>query len=82
MDEDEFAWSELSVAEEEYEEDEFHFQPVEGDKLELYNERRVWQAEMSVNNRAVQKATVQSQEKLMEQKLTGKPVTLASKMTA
>ena len=24
-DEDEFAWSELSVAEEEYEEDEFHF---------------------------------------------------------
>ena len=41
-DEDEFAWSELSVAEEEYEEDEFHFRPVEGDKLELYNERRVW----------------------------------------
>ena len=25
MDEDEFEWSELSVAEEEYEEDEFHF---------------------------------------------------------
>jgi len=47
------------------EEVKFDFEPVEGDKLELYNEHRVRVAEMSVNNKLVAQATKQSQETLL-----------------
>ena len=48
-DQDEFQWADLSEMEEEYEEYEFSFEPIEGDKLEFVNERRIWKAEMSMN---------------------------------
>ena len=43
-DQDEFQWADISESEmnEEYEEFEFSFQPVEGEKLEFVNERRIW----------------------------------------
>ena len=43
-----------------FEEDEFAFKPQDGEKLEFYNERRVYQAEMSQNSKAVLSASVQS----------------------
>ena len=42
---------ELSDMEEVFEEEEFSFQPYEGDKLEFHHERRIYKAEMSSNNR-------------------------------
>ena len=47
-DQDDFQWADLSECEEEYEEFEFSFEPVEGDKLEFVNERRIYKAEMSM----------------------------------
>ena len=44
-------WAALSDIEEVYEEEEFKFEPKTGDCLELYNEKRVYQAEMSMNTR-------------------------------
>jgi len=46
-------WLDLTEIEPMYEEIEFTCEPVEGDKLELYNERRVYKAEMSQNSKAV-----------------------------
>ena len=62
------------------ESEEFNFEPVEGDKLEQYNERRVYAAEMSVNKNSVAEATKQSQETLLAQKITGKQATIKAKL--
>ena len=62
----EMHWAELSEIEEVYEEDEFRFEPKTGDCLEQYNERRVYQAEMSSNNRMQLNQITQSQEKLLQ----------------
>ena len=62
------------------EEEEFVAQPVEGDRLELHNERRIRKAEMSLNSRLLMAATLQSQETLMQQRIEGKPVTLKDKI--
>ena len=54
---DESEWMDLDEIELTYEEIEFECEPKEGDKLELYNERRVYQAEMSSNLKAVAQLT-------------------------
>ena len=64
----EMHWAELSEIEEVYEEDEFRFEPKTGDCMEQYNERRVYQAEMSMNNKQQLKEITQSQDKLLQMK--------------
>ena len=54
-------------------------EPVEGDKLELKNERRIYKAEMSMNKKLMAEANKQSTETLMAQRMTGKPATLKAK---
>jgi len=49
--EEDLGFVELSDMEEVFEEEEFSFQPYEGDKLEFHHERRIYKAEMSMNNR-------------------------------
>ena len=66
---DESEWMDLDEMELTYEEIEFECEPKEGDKLELYNERRVYQAEMSSNLKAVAQLTKQNTQHLMEQKI-------------
>lgn len=50
-------WMDLDDMELTFEEIEFECEPKEGDKLEMYNERRVYQAEMSSNLKAVAQLT-------------------------
>lgn len=50
-------WMNLDDMELTFEEIEFECEPKEGDKLEMYNERRVYQAEMSSNLKAVSQLT-------------------------
>ena len=71
----EVKWAELSEIEEEFEEEEFRFEPVVGDCLEQYNEKRVYQAEMSLNSKLQLKETAQSQEKLIQLKSQTKTTT-------
>ena len=44
---------------------EFNVEPIEGDKLELKNERRIYKAEMSQNKKLMAEANKQSTETLM-----------------
>ena len=51
---------EISMEEIAFEEDEFAFEPTDGEQLDIYNEKRAFQAEMSVNSKMVLEATKQS----------------------
>ena len=55
-----------------FEEDQFAFEPTDGEKLDVYNEKRVYQAEMTQNSKMVLEATRQSQEMLLKQVTQGK----------
>ena len=62
------------------EQDEFRFEPQEGDKLEFYNERRKYKLDLAASNKAALSLLKQSTETLIEQKESGKPVTLKTKI--
>lgn len=57
-----------------YEEVEFDYAPVDDEKLEFKNERKIYALEMSRNMKSVMQATAISQDRLIEMKKTGKPV--------
>ena len=63
---------EISMEEIAFEEDQFAFEPTDGEKLDVYNEKRVYQAEMTQNSKMVLEATRQSQEMLLKQVTQGK----------
>ena len=62
------------------EQDEFRFEPQEGDKLEFYNERRKYKLDLAASNKAALSLLKQSTQTLIEQKESGKPVTLKTKI--
>ena len=62
------------------EQDEFIFEPQEGDKLEFYNARRKYKLDLAASNKAALTELKQSTETLVQQKASGKPVTLKTKL--
>ena len=50
-----------------FEEDEFTFEVQEGEKLDFYNERRVYAAEMTANSKGALDTLAQSQDDLIRQ---------------
>ena len=63
--EEEEVWMDLTEMSQVFEEHEFSFEPVDGDKIEFHNERKIYQAEMSLNANTVLQANKQTTEHLL-----------------
>ena len=55
----------ISMEEIGFVEDEFTFEPQKGEEMDVYNERRVYQAEMSQNSKLLLDANKQSMDMLI-----------------
>jgi len=51
---------------------EYSFEPIEGEKLEMHNVRKVYTAEMSSNKKLLVEATKQSTATLVAQRVYGR----------
>ena len=63
--EEEEVWMDLTEMSQVFEEHEFSFAPVDGDKIEFHNERKIYKAEMSLNANTVLQANKQTTEHLL-----------------